>query len=94
MDLMSSQALSMAGYLWGGSMKHWLMDIGNWPWRRVGSPQCLELYGNGILGSFHPKKQGVREKNREKVAGLRCHSCGIRKGNDFLAKIPQKAGHL
>lgn len=93
MDLMSSQALPMAGYLWGGSMKHGLMDMGKWLWKRVGSLQCLELCGNGILGFFHPRKTGHEGKNGEKAAGLWCHSCGIRKGNDFLAKVPQKAGH-
>lgn len=62
MDLMSSQALLMAGYLWGGSMKDWLMDVEKWLWRRVRSLRCMELCGNRILGSLHPKKQGVRKK--------------------------------
>lgn len=83
MDLMSSQALPMAGYLWGGSMKHWLMDIGNWPWRRVGSLQCLELYGNGILGSFHPKKHGVREKIGRKL--LVCSVTPVASGRGMIS---------
>lgn len=41
--------------------------------RRAGSLRCSELCGNGMLGSFYPKKQGGEGRNREKVAGLWWH---------------------
>lgn len=88
MDLMSSRVLPMAGYLWGGSMKDWLMDMEEWLRRRAGSLGALWEWDIGLFLS--PKNHGVREEIGRKL--LVCG--GIGKGNDFSAKIPPKAGNL
>lgn len=91
MDLMSSRALPMAGYLWGGSMKDWLMDMEKWlsggERDPCGARSCV---GMGCWALSIPKNRGVREEMGRK--SLVCG--GIGKGNNFLAKIPQKAGNL
>lgn len=59
-----------------------------------GIPVVLGAVWGWDIGLFPSQKIGGEGKYREKVAGLWCHSCGIRKGNNFVAKIPQKTGHL
>lgn len=71
----------MAGNLWGGSMKDWLMGMEKWLWC------CWKLCGKGVLGSFHPKKL---DEGKKKKRGRKLLLCGVTLGNGFLAKIPKK----
>lgn len=73
----------MAGNLWGGSMKDWLMGMEKWLWC------CWKLCGKGVLGSFHPKKLDEGKKKKE---GESCCFVVSLLGMVSWQKFPKKPG--